>query len=405
MLVGLAGIAAIGVPLALTTSGGGGSLFRASPAGATTPDKILYAQTTGSQGTYIQYVPGDGSKPTKESVTSGGGCATPTPSGVPLLNFAGFLYPDGSYTPGSQTNGIVGAFKQRTGVCAIPQAWSIDNVPSGSQTGAEALDFSVGTNALVAGRVFSEAQLILQRSDKLTTATQVTLLEYLGANPAPVASQCFVLASSGASIPVDTTPSNTATPTCAAPASTDASLVGFDRIEIQVTSPNESVSVVGPSSTFIFASQICGGTTINTQSNQDANLGQVTFSLTLQESANVCKSYTSFSAQLNPGAQFERSATFNSFGAGNTHFTFTINWGDFPECTPDGSDNLPACPPTQVQVNGGAFTDQTYCDAATANNQVCTTHKNFAFVNVNGTTKTQITENWDGLIDVSFRSP
>ena len=36
------------------------------------PDKIVYVQTTGSGGTYLQYVPGDGSTVTKQSVTSGG---------------------------------------------------------------------------------------------------------------------------------------------------------------------------------------------------------------------------------------------------------------------------------------------------------------------------------------------
>jgi len=55
-------------------------------------DKITYNQVSGNSGTYLQYVPGDGSKPTKESVTSGGGCATPSPSGVPLLAFSAKYY-------------------------------------------------------------------------------------------------------------------------------------------------------------------------------------------------------------------------------------------------------------------------------------------------------------------------
>src|SRR5690349_15281944 len=82
-----------------------------------TQDKITYDQTTGSKGTYIQYVPGDGSKPTNQSVTSGGGCATPSPSGTPLLAFSAKYYPSG-YS-GSSTNAIVGAYKSRTGVCQI----------------------------------------------------------------------------------------------------------------------------------------------------------------------------------------------------------------------------------------------------------------------------------------------
>jgi len=63
-------------------------------AGATgTLDKIVYNQQTGSNGTYIQYVPGDGSKPTKQSVTRGGGCSTPSVSGTPLLAFSALSYP------------------------------------------------------------------------------------------------------------------------------------------------------------------------------------------------------------------------------------------------------------------------------------------------------------------------
>lgn len=404
LLIGVAVLTVAGVPLAVTSSGGGSSLFKATPAGATTQDEIQYVQTTGSSGTYIKYVPGNGSKATNQSVTSGGGCATPTPSGVPLLNFAGFIYPNGSYTAGSQAAAIVGAYKQRTGVCSIPPAWAIDNVPSGSQTGAEALDFSVGSNSLVVGRVFSEAIINLQRSDKLTTAVNVNLVEYLTGVASPVGSQCFVLGTTGTAIQVDTNPANTNTPGCGVTG--NATLAGFDRVEIQVLTPNGSVSVVGPSSTFIFANQICGGTTLTTQSNQDPALGQVTFSLTLQEPANVCKSYTGFNATLSPD---QRQATFNSFGAASTHFTFTINWGDFPECTPNGSNGFPACPPTQVSIDGTTFTDQTYCPAATAPGQVCTTQKNFQYVNVTvnnvTTTETQISENWDGLIDVAFRTP
>src|SRR5258708_1561452 len=89
-----------------------------------TQDKVTYNQTTGNSGTYINYVPGDGSKTTKESVTSGGGCATPTPSGVPILAFSASYYPDG-YANASQS-AVVGAYKSRTGVCQIPQAWSIE---------------------------------------------------------------------------------------------------------------------------------------------------------------------------------------------------------------------------------------------------------------------------------------
>ena len=70
------------------------------PAGAAEPDKIVYGQQTGANGTYLQYVPGDGSAATKQAVTSGGGCATPSVSGTPLLGFGGKYYANG-YTNAS----------------------------------------------------------------------------------------------------------------------------------------------------------------------------------------------------------------------------------------------------------------------------------------------------------------
>ena len=79
------------------------------PAGAAEPDKIVYGQQTGSSGTFLQYVPGDGSAATKQAVTSGGGCATPSPQGVPLLGFSGKYYANG-YANAS-TNVPAGLYK------------------------------------------------------------------------------------------------------------------------------------------------------------------------------------------------------------------------------------------------------------------------------------------------------
>ena len=64
-------------------------------AGAAGPDTIQYVQQTGSGGTYIRYVPGDGSPATTQAVTGGGGCATPTVSGPPVLAFSARSYPNG----------------------------------------------------------------------------------------------------------------------------------------------------------------------------------------------------------------------------------------------------------------------------------------------------------------------
>ncbi len=110
-----------------------------STATATNPDVVQYTQQTGSNGTYILYVPGDGSKTTKQGITSGGGCATPTPVGTPILGLSANYYPNGYSNP--STAAVAGAYKSRTGVCAIPQAWSIEV--------NEGLIFSVGSNSVV----------------------------------------------------------------------------------------------------------------------------------------------------------------------------------------------------------------------------------------------------------------
>src|SRR4051812_50172895 len=65
-----------------------------SGAATSAPDKIVYAQQTGKNGTYLQYVPGDGSKPTTQAVTGGGGCATPSSSN-PVLAFTPRHYSGG----------------------------------------------------------------------------------------------------------------------------------------------------------------------------------------------------------------------------------------------------------------------------------------------------------------------
>jgi uncharacterized repeat protein (TIGR01451 family) len=222
-LGGLILLAAITTPVAVTQIGG-------ATAGATVgPDTIQYVQTTGSSGTYIKYVPGNGSAATKESVTSGGGCATPTPSGVPILSFSALYYNTPAGYAGSPTPAVVGAYKQRTGVCSITPDWGIEQF--------ESLTFSVGTNTLVNGRLMTSASLDLSQNDKSGTPTQVLLLEKL--NGAVVGQQNV------SGIPGGTTFT----------ANTGQIASGFDSIEIQVLSPSTgSVSVVGPQSTFTLGS-------------------------------------------------------------------------------------------------------------------------------------------------------
>jgi hypothetical protein len=221
------GVCVLVAPLAVTAI--------SAPAGASVGvDVIQYVQTTGSSGSYINYVPGDGSAQTSQAITSGGGCATPSPQGVPILSFSALIYsnPVGGvpYT-GSPSAAIVGAYKGRTGVCSITPAWSIDQ--------PESLTFAVGTNSLVNGRLLTEANLQLQRTDKANDASiNVRLIERNGLTQ--VGSQTTTLTGiSGSTWTVDT----------------GFVSVGFNSVEIQVTSASggAGISVVGPTSTFSFS--------------------------------------------------------------------------------------------------------------------------------------------------------
>jgi hypothetical protein len=355
--------------------------------GATTvtpnPDTIQYVQTTGSNGTYLKYVPGDGSKATTQSVTSGGGCATPTPSGVPILAFSAEYYPAG-YAGDTVNTAVVGAYKSRTGVCQIPQAWSIEV--------NEGLEFGVGGNSLVAGRLFSRAQIQLEREDKSTaTSPPVTgqLVERVGT--ATVGTVNFSIAG----------PNGTATTV-----DTGAGPVGFDSVEIRVLTPGTgSVSVVGPTSTFTFAGKICPGNSITTSSNDVA----ATFTYV---SGSTCKSYTAFNA-----SSTDKSVTFLSQQLAGAHMTAAFDWGYFPNCRADGyaDPDTPPCPVTLVDFGDGVFHPATYCAAVDPNAQTappwnpppwCVTSRHVDYVldpGGSGATVAHITETWDGLGDIIFK--
>lgn len=215
----------VGAALLLMTSTLVAASFRGSSANAASgADVVEYVQTTGKNGTYIEYVPGDGSTPTSEAVTSGGGCATPTPSGLPLIQLSASYYASGYAGP--STPAIVGAYKARTGVCQITPAWGIEQ--------NEALQFSLGTNPLVAGRLYTSATIDLVGNDKSGVATQGRLVETLAGKV--VGQQNFS----------STLPQGTAFTVSTGPITS-----GFDQLEIQTLSPSTgSLSVVGPTSTF-----------------------------------------------------------------------------------------------------------------------------------------------------------
>jgi hypothetical protein len=384
--------AVIMLAVALVTGTFAWSQLGGGAAGATTTlDSITYNQQTGSNGTYIQYVPGDGSKTTKQSVTSGGGCATPTPSGTPILAFSANYYPNGYAN--APTTAIVGAYKSRTGVCQIPQAWSIEQ--------NESLTFGVGANSLVAGREFSRAVLQLEREDKSTSsdpAVQVQLVLREGTNV--VATQTVSLPGpNGGTLPaVDT-----------------GSAVGFTSIEIRVLSPAAgSISVVGPTSSFYLANKICGGQTItNTSTGGTASTGEVTASFKFDAPATTCKSYTTFQASsTDPTSSTFKSVSFFSQQLAGAHMLATFDWGYFPYCRPDltpdpAHPTATVCPTTTVDFGSGD-TNQTFCapNGATTTTPWCTTSKHYDYVSDpagSGATLVHITETWDGLGDVTFR--
>jgi hypothetical protein len=388
------------VAVALVASGVVGSQLGTAASAPTVPDTIQYSQTTGSNGTYILYTPGDGSKTTKQSVTSGGGCATPTPSGAPLLGFSASYYSSG-YN-GTASPAVVGAYKSRTGVCQIPQAWSIEK--------NEALKFAVGSNSLVAGRVFSRAQIKLEREDKSTLAdapVQGRLVTRLGATIVDQSKTFSINGPAGTQVTADTGLSTT----------------GFDSVEIRVESPDAgSISVVGPTSTFTFASKICVGDTITTNSSGgSASAGQVAASVTLAGVASgpTCKSYTFFGASASdPNSTDGKSISFLSQQVIGAHITATFDWGYTPYCRADATtDSVPTCPTTYVNFGDGTGDHaQTYCAAADPGNTAlpwCTTSRNFEYKTVHDPTNpaanaagdvvvTHITETWDGYGDIYF---
>lgn len=383
LLVGVIGIAAIAAPAALL-GGGSKPVAAVSTASGQTQDEIQYLET--SKATTVQYSPVSGSSTSEAIQGGGGGCSAPTPVGVPILNFGAQLYTGTAngienYSDTTPAAASAGIYKARTGVCSIPQDWSIDNVTG---TGAEGLDFSIGTNSLVANRLFTEAQIVLQRSDKLTTPVDVQLVEFLSGSQ--VANQCYSIPDTNA-VTEDTSQTHPALTDSECGSQNTPLATGFTSLEVRVLTPGGSVSVAGPTSTFFLANQICGGGHLSTPDNN----------FSVQDNGTGCKSYTNFSYSA-----ANLSAQFDTFGSTLTHFAFTVNWVILPDangnpCTPDGS-NGNQCAATMVTVNGQTA-PQTYCSSATADHPVCTTSRDYSYP-ADGTT--HITETYDADVDITF---
>jgi hypothetical protein len=371
-------ILAVGALVAVLTTG-----FESSAQGATsTPDTVRYVQTTGASGAYLEYVPGDGSAVTDQSLTSGGGCATPSPSGEPLLGMSARVYPNGYGSAAEPA--VVGAYKSRTGVCATGQAWQIEP--------GEGLVFSVGSNDLVADRLFTRASIILGRQDKSRR------------NDPPAAAQ-LVMWRDGTV--VGTAAVEVPGPTGATvDADTGSVSGGFDTVEIRVLSPaTAGISVVGPTSTFTFGHVLCVGETIETTSTDGtASTGDVTATVTYDSNSGdpVCKSYTTFTAQVDDGTG-TRTVDFGTQATEGAHLTVTIDWGLADKCRPDAIGPEPTCSATTVDFGSGEQ-PQTYCTTADppATPPWCTTDRSFEYVTVGGVEKTHITETWSGSGDPKF---
>ena len=383
LVAGAIGLAAIATPISLSVLSGATSAPAASSS-TPTPDKIVYGEGKGSSSNFIEYVPGSGT-PTTQSVTAGGGCSSPTIHGTPLLNLSALLYSP-TYVGGTTSPAVVGAFQGRTGVCALTPDWAINN---GGASGAEGLDFGVGSNGLVAGRVFADALINLTAESGPSGPIAVELVE--SDSGTQVATQTCTISGLGTTIAADSSVPNNG------PCSNTAGTAGdlFDTVEVRVLTPNSEVAVVGPTSTFTLANQICAPNQISTVN------GAISATLQLQLG---CKSYASFSASIDPGGT--QMLSFPAFSQGNNvQFTTTIAWAPQTKCQPDDSAGLPnQCAPTQVSYTGSnGFVNQTYCQAASAAQPMCTTSKTYNYVTVNGVTETQITETWSALVDSVWR--
>ena len=428
------GIAAVVTPLSLTAALTGVSKAPGTVAGATgttsSPDQILYGQTTGTPSTFFQYLPGTGTTPPPQTVSpKNGNCGTPTvsdPNG-PILSITAKLYapsPNSNYYANASSPATVGTSNLSTGVCDVSPAWSLENK---SGKGAEALDFSPGPDTAVIGpnRVFTEAQIPIQRKDSgvAQPGATVQLVEF-DASGTQVASQmCKINGGQGTSITADTIP--TAPDTAGNCTGTTAKF--FATVEVQNLTTSTSLSVVGPDATFTLGSEVCGQQSIQ-------STGPVPATLTLTGPTSQCKSYTSFSSGLNANGQ--ESLSFDGFSPGSVPFTVNVTWPAVPLCQPyDPTTNhpdstsgsvptsltLPTCAPHEFSLDGTHYFDQSYCQTVAPpgpnvlpEQELCTANKSYNNVTVNpdGSVTpimtasgpgTQITETWIGDFDWNFR--
>ncbi len=414
LAAGVIALGAVAVPLTISVVG---PLTEGGVAASSTPpppDTVQYVQTTSGKASTYSYVftPGNGSGSSTQTLTPSGKCGTPTVA-AGFLNLGGKLYAANDYS-GTSAAAPVGTSRAHTGVCAIGGQQTIDNRTSAysSKVGGEALTFGVGSIPIGTNRLFSQAQVTLEReggygggddddfytsSSKTPTPVSVRMIESVAGSL--VASQtCTITGPSETQIVGDTNLNANCTGTAAG--------VPFDTLEIQVPTVNAAVSVVG-TSTFTLANQVCGGGSVTSTGSVSATLSV--------PSGSGCESYSSFSSTIvNSGTGQSQQVNFNAHSTSAVPFTLVIPWAPQADCQPSAdtaqdpanpSATLPVCAPTQVAIDNVTFNDQNYCaQPGTGAFQLCTQNKVYNYITASdGSQQTQITETWVGDIDFATR--
>jgi hypothetical protein len=405
---GVIGVAAIVAPISLTVGlpilNSGTATVASAAAASCTPvnaafDTICYIQAPNGIPDTYQYVPATGQPPAPQTVTVSGNCATATP-GDAILNMCGFVYSSNTYAGASKAANL-GTNGTATGVGAVSPSWTLDNKLSGQKQQAEAIDFSAGGSTTVANnRPFNDAQIQIQRKDTgvaQNPAVTVQLVEFDSSGKLLATQNCTINGNTGTQITADTNGSGIGGNCLGSQAP------AFQTVEVRDLTVSTSISVVN-TSTFTLQNELCGGPG-NTIGSNGLPPNQAVASITLNAAPNVCKPFSAFTSTTTgstTNVEFDASALGEDLS-----WTIVVNWPEQSFCTPDGSPPGPVCAPTTVSfsdpvtgtvVNGQ---DQTYCAAATAQNQLCTVSKQFNYnvPPINGAPGVQITETWSGDLD------
>jgi hypothetical protein len=459
---GVIGIAALAAPISIAALTAGPTAVASNPpslcSSNPTFDQICFAQTNGGTPDEYQYVPtpANGLPSAIQGVNIAGTCASPTGGGAPILSTCGRVYASPTYAS-TGSPAPLGTQGLSTGVGAVSPAWSIENK---SGQGAEAIDFSPGTDVAVTGssRLFTRAQIPITRKDSGVTQIPVVtvgLMEFDSNGAQSGLQYCTISGKQGTQITADTSSCNAPAP-AGDPAPSPAPAF-FQTVEVQDYSVSTSISVGGSSNPetaiFTLGFVVCGGTAQGV-AHTAFSIGPVSATMTMTGGASQCKTYSSFSST-------NSSVSFNGVSASPVQFVVHVTWpvqalcspyADVPSNPANGTGVFPGgntpvpgattgitdapgvvggaptdmCPVHQFTFDNVNFYDQAYCQQATApsagpppvepQQELCTVTKayNSGVLNADGTLETdangnpvpipggggtQIVENWDGFID------